>query len=660
MVNIKRVIALISVFSILLIGTSVLAVEGGKTFIVVPGDNLSKIIKSYYGRVTPELIAMIKEANPGIKDINLIYPSQKILLPAEHTRMAVAAPGPSESKIETRLASLPPTEIKERFCSIKKMHGSVKIQRANVPVWIPVEGKEVLLQKGDRIKVGKEDSWVEVTLPDGSTYRLGDETDAEIEKLPKGNDDQFRIGISLGKIWSTVKKLTGGRKFEVATPAAVAGVRGTRFRVDVDENGKTKVAVHEGVVNVRTAKSEKDVSAGYEVVVFLQGNLTNINPLSLDKWDNWNKKRDSELIIIDQAAADGEKGIKLAVVKDKGAAQSDTIMTKEKRAVTADVSFFETLEEARASDADQIIIPRGKEKVARKIATVKENVDYADLVKAKESRAVTADITSFKTLEEAIASDADQIIISGEDKEKAAFKIATVKEKVSYADLAKAKENRAVTANVTSYKTLEEAITSDADQIIVPGEDKEKVALKIATVKEKVNYADLIKDKENRVVTADVTLFKTLDEASASGADQIIIPGEDKERGHGLTILSTESEGEELKVATASPPAGMITPPKKGKSLADDKGDSPPSLIIGKPLLKPIDYITHQRVFELTGSTDSNATVTINEVPAKVEKDGTFTGAVKLKAGENKITIMAIGPRGNTTIASRIVSLLED
>ncbi|MEW5766909.1 MAG: FecR domain-containing protein [bacterium] len=667
MLNVKRAIRIISLmtaFSILLMGIPALAAEEGMIFVVAPGDCLTKIIKSHYGRITSKLIAKVKESNPEIKDINLIYVGQKILLPSAHPRMAAAVTSsPSKSKEDTRLASLPPTdikEIKEGFCYIKKMSGAVKIQRANVPVWIPVDGKQVLLQKGDKIKSGKN-SWVEVTLKDGSTYRLGEHSDAEIKEISKGEAGRFRIGITLGKIWATVKRLAEGKKFEVATPAAVAGVRGTKFKVEVAKDGQTRVTVHEGVVNVKTSKEEVDVNAGYEVVAFLKGNLTDVNPLTLDLWDEWNKKRDSELIIIDRAAAEGDKdSLKIAAVKEK-TSYADLVKAKEKRAVTADVTFFETLEEAKASDADRIIIPEeNKEEDTLKVAAVKEKLSYTDLVKTKEKRAVTGDVTFFETLEEAKASDADRIIIPGEEGEET-LKIAAVKEKVSPADLIKAEEKRAVPGEVTLFETLEEAKASDAEQIIIPKEDKGEETLKIAAVKEKISYADLVKAKEERAVTADVSFFKTLDEASASDAEQIIIPGEEKGSGSRLRILSTK-EGEELKIATASPPAGMIAPLKIEKLLAnvDEKGDFPPTLIIGKPLIKPLDYVTHQRTFELTGITDNNAIVTINNVPAKVENDGTFKGIVKLKKGDNKITLVATGPTGNTTIATRTVALLED
>jgi hypothetical protein len=69
-----------------------------------------------------------------------------------------------------------------------------------------------------------------------------------------------------------MKKLSGkGQKFRVESPTAVAGIRGTVFRMDVDSDTGTDVAVYEGKVAVgpgaylQKAGAVPDTAARHEV-----------------------------------------------------------------------------------------------------------------------------------------------------------------------------------------------------------------------------------------------------------------------------------------------------------------------------------------------------------------------------------------------------------
>jgi hypothetical protein len=96
-------------------------------------------------------------------------------------------------------------------------------------------------------------------LKDGSAIELGDTisvsggnlkfelTDGSVIALDKGsvfvvNEAEFKGQersafsgfLKAGSLWTKVKKAVGGGKFEVTTERAVAGVRGTIFRIDAD------------------------------------------------------------------------------------------------------------------------------------------------------------------------------------------------------------------------------------------------------------------------------------------------------------------------------------------------------------------------------------------------------------------------------------------
>jgi len=88
-----------------------------------------------------------------------------------------------------------------------------------------------------------------VALDDGSALNVGSESSMRIEKHASGAQ-QTQLELTYGKLRSQAKKIARpDGKFEVRTPAGVAGVVGTDFYVGFD-NGTMTVIAFEGVVRV--------------------------------------------------------------------------------------------------------------------------------------------------------------------------------------------------------------------------------------------------------------------------------------------------------------------------------------------------------------------------------------------------------------------------
>jgi hypothetical protein len=77
---------------------------------------------------------------------------------------------------------------------------------------------------------------LKLELTDGSVIALDEKSRLEINEADfKGQDvSAFSVTLTAGKLWTKVKKLLGDSKYEVKTQRAVAGVRGTIFRIDAD------------------------------------------------------------------------------------------------------------------------------------------------------------------------------------------------------------------------------------------------------------------------------------------------------------------------------------------------------------------------------------------------------------------------------------------
>jgi ferric-dicitrate binding protein FerR (iron transport regulator) len=123
------------------------------------------------------------------------------------------------------------------------------------------------LKKGDTIKKDQEvrvaeKSRLEIRFPDGTVIRLSEKSQLKMSELSfnkKTENKNVKVNLSIGKLWAKVKKLaTPDSSVEVQTSNAVAGVRGTVYRVNVEEDKSALVKVYDGTVYV--ANPPRDAS----------------------------------------------------------------------------------------------------------------------------------------------------------------------------------------------------------------------------------------------------------------------------------------------------------------------------------------------------------------------------------------------------------------
>ncbi len=119
--------------------------------------------------------------------------------------------------------------------------------------WEYVNGdlkRNTVIKPGEKIKTGPQ-STARVELPDGSVIVLGPNSDYT---LPSNTCEITKTSfLQRGSLWSRVKKLIGGGKFEISTERMTQGVRGTEFTIEIiEENGVnyTVTKVFEGSVEV--------------------------------------------------------------------------------------------------------------------------------------------------------------------------------------------------------------------------------------------------------------------------------------------------------------------------------------------------------------------------------------------------------------------------
>lgn len=145
------------------------------------------------------------------------------------------------------------------------------------------------LKPGCDISTGDK-SRMELLLSDNSVVRFAGNTRFKIVQINIGAAEKrdVRIFVALGKIWSNVRKTLGGRgRFEISCENAVAGVRGTVYRMNVEGDKSALVKVYDGEVSVAAAtegKGQKNKVAGPPRPVAGPTAIAGPKPVSMDEW----------------------------------------------------------------------------------------------------------------------------------------------------------------------------------------------------------------------------------------------------------------------------------------------------------------------------------------------------------------------------------------
>jgi hypothetical protein len=121
------------------------------------------------------------------------------------------------------------------------------------------------LQEGARVDVG-DGGHVSLRLADGSVLRLATGTALHLRELrhePTSGRARSVLQLERGRVDATVTPLrpATGNRFEVRTPLAVGGVRGTTFGVAVGEQGEFIGDVREGAIHVQALSARAGRSA---------------------------------------------------------------------------------------------------------------------------------------------------------------------------------------------------------------------------------------------------------------------------------------------------------------------------------------------------------------------------------------------------------------
>lgn len=104
---------------------------------------------------------------------------------------------------------------------------------------------------------------VSIVLDNNSQLIIGENSIVDLAQMRKisSNESNTTVSLKKGSVFSSIKKkLSDKETYQIKTPNAIAGVRGTKFYVNV-EKGDTFVNVVEGTVILENIRAKKSVTA---------------------------------------------------------------------------------------------------------------------------------------------------------------------------------------------------------------------------------------------------------------------------------------------------------------------------------------------------------------------------------------------------------------
>lgn len=247
------------------------------------------------------------------------------------------------TKIAMRVAALPwvlsilfwahPAAADITTGKLTKVVGKVWVQAPNAAEAAAAAGAAI--EAGSRVRTGPS-GVAEVTFEDGTLVQVQASSSMQLSKS-KREVKKTSVVLFFGKLWSRVTRSGGEVNYEIKTPNATCGVRGTEFTTTVGDDGTARVKVEQGKVAVAEAdgdSSSSEVAPGQQVDADENGVGKAQNAQSDAQSQAWQKERQERLAAqIEQIVAK----IKSKIMSRKGKlealqAQEKVLLDRRKQA----------------------------------------------------------------------------------------------------------------------------------------------------------------------------------------------------------------------------------------------------------------------------------------------------------------------------------------
>ncbi len=183
--------------------------------------------------------------------------------------------------------------------------GTVRVYKKGATDWRSAKKGELLIQD-DKLQTG-EDGVAEVILGNGNSILLGFSTELVFEKMeydPKTGEYNNTFGSSRGKVKAVIEKLGKNSVFQVKTPTAICGARGTVMLLDI--SSASTQAFYEGgggIVTSTISGNTQNVEPGQNCMSGSSGSISSPAYTSTDQQMSMDQSFGSQDMASDHSGA---------------------------------------------------------------------------------------------------------------------------------------------------------------------------------------------------------------------------------------------------------------------------------------------------------------------------------------------------------------------
>ena len=157
-------------------------------------------------------------------------------------------------------------------------------------IWIDAaENMQVKINDQVRTSLGK----TKIKLRGRGEVRLPPNSQLVVKAIDE-KQNKVTIELRSGRIWNNITPGAGMVNYSIETPDLVAGVRGTLFKVSLNEAAGSRVAVFDGSVYASLVKGGPEVTLTKNLAIATdeQGDFTKkhaVDPEEIDEWNEWDQ-----------------------------------------------------------------------------------------------------------------------------------------------------------------------------------------------------------------------------------------------------------------------------------------------------------------------------------------------------------------------------------
>lgn len=179
-----------------------------------------------------------------------------------------------------------------RVGRVSRLDGDAAMRQPGSTQWTDADSNSPVFE-GDEFFTSDR-SRLELQFGGGRYVRLGGDTDVVVAKL---DTDAVRLEIPVGSLIVSLRHFSGGDEFEINAPSAAVTIKdeGT-YRIDVTDEGDTRVSVHEGRAEVSTPDRTVRVDEG-ETASMPYGDPSLVDLVAwtgYDSFDSWSTGLDQD------------------------------------------------------------------------------------------------------------------------------------------------------------------------------------------------------------------------------------------------------------------------------------------------------------------------------------------------------------------------------